>query len=248
MVSGRISYFADSGPVPAATVLLQGASGTLATTTDGLGQFVFTGVAAGAWRLEPQKQGDLRDGVSSLDAGYVLQAVSGLRTLDPVAALACDVTGDGTLSALDAALILQFDVGLIDRFPVAQSCGSDWVFVPQPLSAPAQQLIFPQSSDAGCQSGRILFQALQSDVAQQDFAAALIGDCTGNWQSSGSAAALRQRFGSVQARPGRQWLVRHTELEAVRPVGTATDARGIVFPNTPTPTPSPSLSGDPASG
>jgi len=36
----------------------------------------------------------------------------------PLEQEAADVTGDNTISALDAALILQYTVGLITSFPV----------------------------------------------------------------------------------------------------------------------------------
>ncbi|MFN8641333.1 MAG: dockerin type I repeat-containing protein [Candidatus Binatia bacterium] len=45
--------------------------------------------------------------ISALDATYVLQAVAQLRTLSPEQALACDVTGNGSLSTVDATLLLQ---------------------------------------------------------------------------------------------------------------------------------------------
>ena len=68
--------------------------------------------AGGVWQLTPRKTGDLRSAVSALDAAWILQAVAQLRTLDAQQRLAADVTGDGTVSALDATLILQRAVGL----------------------------------------------------------------------------------------------------------------------------------------
>ncbi len=46
--------------------------------------------------------------VSSLDAAYILDAAVGNREVD---ARACDVTGDGTCSAADAAAVLAYQVG-----------------------------------------------------------------------------------------------------------------------------------------
>ena len=112
------------------------------------------------------------------------RSVAGLRTLDPEQRLACDVTGNGTLSALDAAIILQQTVSLISMFPVAQTCASDWLFVPIPAAAANQHVIPPQNTAAvnPCQPGAIEFRPLAGQLANQDFAAVLIGDCTGNWQ------------------------------------------------------------------
>src|SRR5262249_40104441 len=161
-----------------------------------------------------QKLGDFNNAVSALDAAYVLEAVSGLRQLEPSAVLACDVTGDGTLSAVDAARILQYEGGVLDRFPVAPACESDWVFVAGPLGVPLQRLVPRQSSATRCQRGGIAFQPLQSDVAQQNFVAALYGDCTGNWSEAVSGASLRLRSGEAQvrlgvtsARPGGRWVM-----------------------------------------
>jgi len=162
-----------------------------------------------------------------LDAAFVLQAVAGLRTFDAFQTLACDVTGNGTLSAVDASRILQFTVGDLARFPVAETCGSDWVFVPQPLTVPMQQLIAPQMSASGCQNGAILFEPLQGDAAHQDLAAALFGDCTGNWSAPAAGAALRRLANPRQAwlgrprpRPAEQWAValyvdRRDDLQAL---------------------------------
>jgi hypothetical protein len=108
--------------------------------------------------------------------------VAGLRTFDPEQRLACDVTGNGTVSALDATKILQRTVNLISRFPVAQTCASDWLFVPSPAAAANQYVIAPQNmAGKPCQPGAIEFRPLAGQLADQDFAAVLIGDCTGNW-------------------------------------------------------------------
>ena len=213
VVSGTILYYADGEAVPNATLALQGTSATLNTSSDATGQFDFPSVSAGTWTLQPQKQGDLGNAISALDAAYVLQAVSGLRTFDELQSLACDVTGNGTLSALDATRILQYSVGQITRLPVAQTCGSDWLFVPDPLSVPGQQLVQPQVGTVSCQPGAIVFAPLSASAPQQDFTALPFGDCTGNW-STGSGAALQLRSGAISARlgaprprPGGRWAV-----------------------------------------
>ena len=209
-------------------------------------------MAAGTWQLHPQKQGGFQDAVSALDAARVLEVVSGKRTFDALQTLACDVTGNGTVSALDATRILQLAVGKIDQLPVAQKCGSDWVFVPQAASASQQLLMQPQPSAKTCQTGGIAYQPLQGNALQQDFTALVFGDCTGNWQPSAPGAALQVRartvrayLGAPRARPGGRWLVpvyvqgdqglealtahvdydpAQADLEAARPVGPASGA------------------------
>ncbi len=134
--------------------------------------------------------------LSSLDAAFVLQSVVRLRTLTAHQALAGDVTGNGQISSLDASRILQFVVGHIDRFPVAERCGSDWVFEPSPTQMPNQSLASPQISSGSCSGGRIAFDPLSGSATGQDFTALLFGDLTGNWAPSiAPAAALsRQRL------------------------------------------------------
>ena len=45
---------------------------------------------------------------------------------------------------MDAAQILRYAVGLLPRFPVAQSCNSDWLFKAQPVPATNQEVTQPQ--------------------------------------------------------------------------------------------------------
>lgn len=181
-VSGTIRYYRDDRPVAGVDVDL---TGNLASaTTNMTGVFSFEDVAAGQRSIVPRKVGDFGKGVSSLDAGFVLQNSVNLRDFDSMQKLACDVTGNGTVSSLDASLILQLRVGLISRFPVAETCGSDWLFVPNPLPATNQTLVDPAVTTSSCQLGTIAFDPLPRPIHGQDFEAILFGDCTGNWTPS----------------------------------------------------------------
>jgi len=181
-ISGHVRYYSNNDPVSGATVLLSGAT-TASTQTDAAGYFAFTGLNGCNYRVEPQKLGDQNGGISSLDAAYSLQMVAALRMLDANQRLACDVTGNGAVSALDATKILQRTVNLISTFPVAQACASDWLFVPSPAAAANRYVIAPQNTTGyPCRPGAIEFRPLAGQLANQDFAAVLIGDCTGNWE------------------------------------------------------------------
>ncbi|MEO8605411.1 MAG: hypothetical protein ABI629_22775, partial [bacterium] len=140
--------------------------------------------------LSPLRSGAFNGGISALDASYILQSIAGRRTLDADASAACDATGNGTLSTLDATRILEFAVGMRAALPVAQSCGSDWLFIPEPAAAAGQQTTQP-STVGTCVRGAIAFAALPASASDQDFRAALFGDCTGNWQPPGGAAFSR---------------------------------------------------------
>jgi hypothetical protein len=202
-VGGQIRYYSNGWPVSGATVeletpLLQGPY-ALTDQTNANGQFAFAGIESGDCQIEPQKSGDIGSGISALDAVYVLEAAVGTRTLTAEQRLACDVTGNGALSAYDAALILQYKVGLIQNFPVSENCGSDWAFIPAPAGVPNQQPIQPEMSQSACQPGAIGYYPLTSQADGQDFTALLFGDCTGNWQPSGSGSALALSIGGGDA-------------------------------------------------
>jgi hypothetical protein len=158
------------------------------TGTETSGDYAVMGVPQGRWSIEPAKEGDFGSGVSALDAAYVLQAVTGQRQLNDYQRLACDVSGNGSLSSLDAARILQFLVGSVDRLPVAKACNSDWTFVPDATQIENQHVLAPVIGNGNCQQGAIQFDQLLGVAHGQDFKAILFGDCTGNWTMASGAA------------------------------------------------------------
>jgi len=60
--------------------------------------------------------------VNAFDAALVLQEVVGLTTFNNAAFVSAEVSGNGTLTAFDASLILDFASGLRDCFPVEDGC------------------------------------------------------------------------------------------------------------------------------
>ena len=190
-VRGRVSYYAGARGVPDVTVKLTGES-AVAMSTSAAGDYEFTEVAEGTWQLGAEKASETDNGVSPLDAAYILQHVAQLRQLDATQQLACDVTGDGQLSTLDAARILQLSVGALPRLPVAEACGSDWMFLPVPAPIDQQQVIAPAVTGGTCSAGKIMLQDLLSEADQQNFLALRFGDCTGSWQAE-TRAPLRAR-------------------------------------------------------
>jgi hypothetical protein len=109
--------------------------------------------------------------------------VIGSRTFDAMQDLACDVTGNGAISSLDAARIQQLRLGIITRFPIAGACDSDWVFLPDAEVVANQSFTAPSTSLQSCQGGAISYEPLVPPAADQDFVAILFGDCTGNWNA-----------------------------------------------------------------
>jgi hypothetical protein len=195
-LAGKISYHGSNWPVSAATVSLapadmeQGSgAATMQTQTDLSGQFALNGIDSGDWQVAPQKTGDLGQAINAADAVGALHAAVGDWVLDAQQLLACDVSGDRKVNAVDAYLILELKVGLISSFPVAVSCKSDWVFTPQPAATSNQQLTTPALGPATCVGGAIGYLPLTGSASNQNFSAVLFGDCTGNWQPSLGALA-----------------------------------------------------------
>lgn len=199
-------YYAGDGLVSGVSLELRGAAETLSLVGSGTGAYAFAAVPAGTWRLTPSKQGDLRGAVTALDAARVLQAVSGTMHLNALQALACDVTGDGTVSTLDASLILQLSTATISSLPAAGACQSDWLFVPEPLALDGQSVTQPTLTAGLCEPGAIAYAPLQGDATGQDFAALVLGDCTGNWEGATAGSALQRRrdLPRVRLAPARQ--------------------------------------------
>jgi sugar lactone lactonase YvrE len=192
-VSGHVKYYANANvDVPTVDIALTGPQSQTARTNNA-GDYTSPIMPGGTWYVSPAKSGGFGNAVSSLDAARVLQVIAGLSSFTPLQRLACDVTGDGSLSALDATRILQFSAGVIDRLPVAQTCGSDWIF--NPISSQGT-VVPPDVGGGACQTGSIVLNQQSGQAANQDFQAVLFGDCTGNWTSG---AALRQMAHSANA-------------------------------------------------
>jgi hypothetical protein len=194
-VAGRIRYYSADRPVAGALVQLT--TGTMRnTTTTNTGNYSIANLVPGNAIIEPRKTGDfgMPTAITALDASWVLQSVAGQRPFDANQRLAADVTGDGTVSALDATRILQRQVGLLPRFVVAERCNSDWLFRPMPGPALNQRLIQPLISATACRKGAIALEPLVGAAVQQDFLGILFGDTTGNWQPPAAGGAALRRL------------------------------------------------------
>jgi glutaminyl-peptide cyclotransferase len=180
-IGGHVRSYGKRIDVGAVTVDLQGTAPT-STQSDAIGRFAFDELAAGDWTITPSKLGDLGDAVSMDDAAFAIHAAIGSRSPSPTEHLAADVSGDGTVSAFDAALMARRSMGLLERFPVAQSCQSDWAFVPEPASVSGQTVNPPVISSGTCVPASISLNALSGPADQQNFEAVLFGDPTGAWK------------------------------------------------------------------
>jgi trimeric autotransporter adhesin len=219
-VSGTVRYATGLALVPGVTIQASGPRTTSASTASS-GAYDFDALESAPWLLEPVKTGDFGSSevITPLDAAYVLQDLVHLRTLTSAQRLACDVTGDGDLSPLDATRILQRALGSATPFAAAVNCGSEWLFEPDAASAANQTQIEPLlDSGTTCRRGAIQFNPLSGEPTRQDFIAVIIGDCTANWTPSGgatsgaatSALARRAAAGGSSVLIGPERRTRHT--------------------------------------
>jgi hypothetical protein len=192
-LSGRITSIAGSQPLAAVEVALIGTENQ-ATTSDEIGIYDFATVDPGTWTVRPSKRGDTT-AVTALDAAWALQATVGMRELDRIQAVACDVTGNGSVSALDASHILRYRVQKLAYFDVSAACESDWFFIPTADPATGQSNNPPAISNGSCEPGNISYSTLREALQGQDFVAAPFGDCSASAPTPARIAAT----GSDQA-------------------------------------------------
>jgi len=230
-IAGLIHYYSSptlgvSGASVQLLNLTVGGGAAQTNATDLNGQFVFPGIGASDWQVQPSKTGATNSPVDVNDAVAVLEAVVDLRSLGAEQRLACDVSGDGAVDVNDAVLILQYVVALIPTFPVAEACKSEWLFIPEAAVVPNQQVTSPQVAATVCQpNGAIAYRPLAGQANNQNFCGVLFGDCLGRWRpGEGASAAARApsqrtasiRIGQHPRRSGRRLLVPLTIADNLR--------------------------------
>lgn len=196
-VGGRVAYFSNGSDVQ--DVVVDGsmfANGSVAasTQTDADGVFSLDVASSGTWVIQPHRSettaGILR-AVSNEDGVWIQEYMVGLREFTDAQKLAGDTTGDGTVSSLDASLIYELVNGTRTRLPVAENCGSDWVFIPTPGAqgspTPVPALMGPGTA---CRMARIEYDAVADSIGGQDFQGMLFGDVTGDWTPESGGSGL----------------------------------------------------------
>ncbi len=204
-VFGTVRHASTFLPVPGIVVRAVGPT-TMQIPTDSAGDYEVLDIPSAPWLLEPTRTGGIGSGViGALDASFILQQQVSLREFSTAQDLACDVTGDGDVSALDATRILQFAAGSLATFDAADNCNSDWLFIPTAQPNATQNNVQPLlQNGTTCRMGAIQFNPLTGQTDGQDFLGAVIGDCTGNWNSgAGAATSARGVNATVTVGPAR---------------------------------------------
>jgi hypothetical protein len=144
----------DTSGLEDAKATLSG-SHSASCTTDSNGSCTLESVPSGNHTVVMTGPGkESASGIAHYDAALVLQHVVHRVSLDGYAAIAADVTGDGTIGTLDAREILRFNARLID-LPF-ENVGTIWKF------SPPQQVFAPLDADQTA----TFFAILYGDVSQ----------------------------------------------------------------------------------
>lgn len=153
-ISGQVTYANAVTTVPVPNVTLNAAGSIpVSTSTNSMGVYSLSGLGTGSYTVTPSKTGQV-NGISNSDATAVAQHVVGFTTLNSTQQIAADVSGNGTITSLDASYIAQYVAG----FPNPSITGT-WKFNPANRSYPN----------------------VQTNYTGQDYSAILMGEVTGNW-------------------------------------------------------------------
>jgi hypothetical protein len=189
-IGGAVLYGVSGEPVPQVALALSGAQ-SANTATDAQGAYHFNLAGSGPISVTLSKTGDAGAALSALDAAWILQCTVNLRPSAACPLAASDSSGDGQVSAYDAALLARHLVG----FTTPPSAAGQWRFTPPSRSYPA----------------------LTTDLPQEDYTAYLVGDVTGNWASGGtvtSAAAQATVSSAITARGAQAHMAVRVGLAA----------------------------------
>jgi len=164
-ISGQVTYLNNASITPVSGVVLNGAGAVaVSDTTDAGGLYDLSGLGNSGYTVTPSKTGDVSpggiDAITGNDASRIAQHVVGVNpfTSGGGAFQSADVTGNGTITSLDASMVARYVVSL----PSANT--GTWKFVPLSRTYTLAQV--------------------QSGMANQDYQAILMGDVTGNWNDS----------------------------------------------------------------
>ncbi len=169
-ISGQVTYFAgENPPISDMLVTLESEDGTFFTEalTDEDGGYTLSGIPPGGhYVLVPSKEGDPGTGaISAEDSSKIARSVVGALEMTEHQREAADVNRNGRVTSVDASDLSRYRVGLI---PEMNENGTNWAFLP---TAPT-------------------YPDLSSDMENQDIAAMVLGDISGNY-SPGTGKDLR---------------------------------------------------------
>ena len=110
-------------------------------------------------QMDPLDMPDPTQVITSLDAAYILMHIGGTMAFSHNDSLAADITGNGTISGYDVALLLQEIVGFDTEYPIGE-----WIFEPA----------------FRC------YANVSASRTGEDYEGVIIGDVTQNWPNEGT--------------------------------------------------------------
>ncbi len=204
-ITGTIIYGNPIGapstrPVSAATLNAVG-SVNVSAATNLSGVYSLSGMGSGPYTVTPTKSGGTNGAISGFDSSFIAQFVVGLISLNGTQQTVADVSGTGGVTSFDAALIARYVVLL----PGSGSAGN-WVFTPVNRA----------------------YANVNTNFSGQDYTAVLMGDVTGNWDTSGLTAGSRMAPSKpVGVSAGQVSVSPNAEISVPVHIGDTT-GRGVV--------------------
>ncbi len=169
-LGGKFFYYRSLRPISGGLCTLSGST-TLTATTSVTGTYLLDIDRMGDYTVTPTMVGGVGNALSALDAAWITQYAAGQRNFGNDQLLACDVSGNGSCTGLDASLIARYLIGDAIAFPVGS-----WKFDP------------------------VLRSYAQFDgvLLHEDYMAYLLGDVTYNWGSSTYRRQVSKGKGGVE--------------------------------------------------
>ena len=167
-ITGSVRYSEHGGsplarPIPNVTVSGAGAP-PVSALTDAFGAYSLSGFGSGSYTRSASKVGQDNGAVGGFDAAAISQHVVNLVPITDARKLfVADVSGNGTVTSFDAALIARFAVAL----PGAGSSGT-WVVKRTGVNPLTDLSTYGPST-------------VYADITGESYTAYLMGDVTGNW-------------------------------------------------------------------
>ncbi len=132
--------------------------------------------------MKAAKNGDLLNGVSTLDIVMIQRHILGIETLGSAYQwIAADANNDGKVTAADLSALRKLVLGVADKLPNDQQ---SWRFAVSGTSVGTNPVAFTE---------RIDIANLNNDMVGQDFVAVKIGDVNGNVSTNVSDPATEGR-------------------------------------------------------
>jgi uncharacterized repeat protein (TIGR01451 family) len=109
-------------------VELSGSSSSALVMSDNSGKYTFGGLVAGTYTIEPYKEDQLSNGITTIDELILQRHLLGIQLItDPLVFMAADLNRSGDLTIIDRLIMRNIILGNIDELP---NDLPTWRFVP----------------------------------------------------------------------------------------------------------------------